>query len=237
MWSNVVSIGKEYDREIQYILEKLQCIKDVSYAIEESEERIWIYLASACECRDEVERKIYDILEVVFLSFLKLRYFMQRLPMKTLNHAKCALLCSIIHFDRDFEGNIIAKTLSDSLDYNVDGLYNFRLRTLKEAWGEIADVAGRLLDGGSSDADVYDIASFIAGSDGGKNQLCLERNRLKNLTERRFVEIVKLFDAEEYNILNAIIKEKPNEIVIQNNCFSTPMNSTLRHIARVIEKT
>ena len=162
---------------------------------------------------------------------------MEKLPMQTLNHAKCALLCSIIHFDRDFEENIIAKTLSDSLDYNVDGLYNFRLRTLKEAWGEVADVAARLLEGGSSDADVYDIASFIAGSDGGKNQICVERNRLKNLTERRFVEIVKLFDAEEYNILNAIIKEKPNEIVIQNNCFSTPMNSTLRHIARVIEKT
>lgn len=237
MWSNLISIGKEYDREIGYILDKLQCTKDVSYAIEESEERIWIYLASACESVDVVERKIYDILDVVFLSFLKLRYFLERLPLHSLNHAKCALICSIVHFDRDFESNIIAKTLSNSLDYNVDGLFNFRLRSLKEAWSEVADVASRLLEGGSSDADIYDIASFIAGNDGGKNQIAVEHRILKNLTERRFVEVVKLFDVDEYNVLSAIIKEKPSEIVIENNEFSAPMTSTLRHIARVIEKS
>lgn len=76
MWSNLISIDKGYDKEIGYILDKLQCTKDVSYAIEESEDRMWIYLASACECADEVENKIYDILDVVFLSFLKLRFFL-----------------------------------------------------------------------------------------------------------------------------------------------------------------
>ena len=237
MWSNLISIDKGYDKEIGYILDKLQCTKDVSYAIEESEDRMWIYLASACECADEVENKIYDILDVVFLSFLKLRFFLERLPIRALNHAKCALLSSIVNFDRDFESGIIAKTLSNSLDYNVDGLFNFRLRSLKEAWSEIADVASRLLEGSSGDTDIYDIASFIAGTGGGKNQICVERNRLKNLTERHFVEVVNLFDAEEYNILSAIIKEKPCEIVIENNSFSPPMNSTLRHIARVIEKS
>ena len=145
MWSNLISIDKGYDKEIGYILDKLQCTKDVSYAIEESEDRMWIYLASACECADEVENKIYDILDVVFLSFFKLRFFLERLPIRALNHAKCALLSSIVNFDRDFESGIIAKTLSNSLDYNVDGLFNFRLRSLKEAWSEIADVASRLL--------------------------------------------------------------------------------------------
>ena len=48
MWSNLISIDKGYDKEIGYILDKLQCTKDVSYAIEESEDRMWIYLASAC---------------------------------------------------------------------------------------------------------------------------------------------------------------------------------------------
>ena len=173
------------------------------------------------------------MLLATILIFLSL----ERLPIRVLNHAKCALLSSIVNFDRDFESGIIAKTLSNSLDYNVDGLFNFRLRSLKEAWSEIADVASRLLEGSSGDTDIYDIASFIAGTDGGKNQICIERNRLKNLTERHFVEVVNLFDAEEYNILSAIIKEKPCEIVIENNSFSTPMNSTLRHIARVIEKS
>lgn len=236
MWSNLISIGKEYDKEIEYIIEKLQCTKDVSYAIEESRERIWIYLASACERQDEVEQRMYEILEVVFLSFLKLRFFCERLPLRGLDHAKCALVCSMVNFDRDFESNIIARTLSCALDYNIDGLFNFRLRELKEAWAEVAEVASRLLDGSSCDEDVYDITSFIVGTDGGKNQLALDGASVKNLTERRPVDVVRLFDKDEFNLLGAIIKEKPREILVSGVKFSPQMNSTLRKIARVVEK-
>lgn len=236
MWSNLISIGKEYDREIDFIITKLQQMKDVSFAIEESEERIWIYLASVCECQDEVESKIQDMLQVVFLSFLKLRFFLERLPHFVLNHAKCAFVCSMVNFDREFEENIIAKTLSSSLDYNVDGLFNFRLRALKDSWTEIVDVASRLLDGIASDDDVYDVASFIVGNDGGKNQIAVEDGMIKNLTERKLVDVVRLFDSDEYNLLCAIIGEKPKEIVVSNKLFSSQMNCTLRKLARVIEK-
>ncbi len=237
MWSNLISIGKEYDREIDYIIEKLQCIRDVSYAIEENGERVWIYLASACECQDEVEEKVQEILKAVFLSFIKLRYFLERLPIYSLDYAKCALISSMVNFDREFEENIIVKTLSCSLDYNVDGLFNFRLRALKDAWSEIADVASRLLDGIVCDDDVYDIASFIAGNDGGKNQIVVDGGIVKNLTERKLVDVINLFDSDEYNLLCAIIKEKPKEIVVGSGMFSSQMNCTLRKIARVVEKT
>ncbi len=234
MWSNVISIGKEYDKEIAYMLAKLKSAKDVSYAIEESEERVWIYLASACERQDDVESELQAMLEVVFLSFIKLRFFLERLALNKLNHAKCALLCSIIHFDREFESGIIAKTIASSLDYNVDGLLNFRLRALRESWQEIADVANRLLESSFGDDDVYDVASFIAGTDGGKNRLLVDTDGLKNLSERRLVEVVRLFDEEEYNFISAIIKERPEEISIRRK-FSQPMQATLRRIARVVE--
>lgn len=236
MWSNVISIGKEYAKEIDYILKKLQCTKDVSYATEENDERIWIYLASSCDVSQKIENEMYRTLAVVFLSYLKLRFFLERLPICRMSYAKCALICSMLHFDREFEENVVAKVLSDSMDYNVDGLFNFRMRSLKDAWAEIADVAARLLEGSEDDKDVFDIAAFISGNDGGKNRIATDGKIVENLTERRRVEIVRLFDEEEYNLLDAIIKEKPCEIYVERNGFSDGLNNTLRKIAKVIEK-
>ena len=236
MWSNVISIDKSYDREIDYILGRLQNTKELSYAIEESRGRMWIYLASVCEKQDEVEEKLQGIFEVVFLSFLKLRFFLDKLHIKRMSHAKCALICSIVHFDREFENNILSKVLSSSLDYNVDGIMNFRLRSLIESWQELADLANRLLDGCNDESDIYDIATFITGSEGKLNQLVLNRNSLRNLTCHRAVEVVKLFDSDEYNMLSAIIRETPTSILIEGCNFTAPMNATLKKIVRVIEK-
>ena len=66
MWSNVISIDKAYDREIEYILGRLQSTNDLSYAVEESDERIWIYLAGLCHKQDEIEQEMESMLEVVF---------------------------------------------------------------------------------------------------------------------------------------------------------------------------
>lgn len=236
MWSNVISIDKAYDREIEYILGRLQSTNDLSYAVEESDERIWIYLAGLCDKQDEIEQEMESLLEVVFLSFLKLRFFLDRLHIRNMSHAKCALICSIVHFDREFEGSIVSKVLKGALDYSIDGLFNFRLRSLSEGWQELADLANRLLDGCNDEADIYEIATFITGSEGKLNQLVLNRNRLRNLTCHKSVEVVNLFDEAEYNMLSAIIKEKPSEILIEACDFTAPMNATLKKIVRVIEK-
>lgn len=236
MWSNVISIGKEYSKEIDYILAQLQCTKDVSYATEESEQRMWIYLASSCENAQQIENEMYRILSVVFLSFLKLRFFLERLPIHCMSYAKCVLISSMLHFDEAFEENLIAKTLSDSMDYNVDGLFNFRLRMLKESWEEIADVAARLLEGSDGDKDVFDIATFIAGSEGGKSRIATDGQTIDNITQRRRVEIVRLYDDSEYNLIDAIVKEKPFEIYVTNKNLSDAMRGILKKIVKVIEK-
>lgn len=236
MWSNVISVDKQYGKEINYVLNKLGKMTDLSYAVEESEKRIWIYLASACEMQDVVESELYDVFEVVFLSFFKLRFFRERLPLVELNHSTCALLSSMLHFDKIFEQNIIDKMLSGTLDYNLDGLYNFRMRALKDAWQEVTDVAARLLEGAESERDMFDIASFIAGSEGKKNRLELCGGVLTNVTERRIVEIQNLYDDDELNLLDAIIREKTSEIVIVAVKISTKMQSTLRNIVKVTER-
>ncbi len=236
MWSNVISIDKRYKKETDYILDSLQNTQDISYALEESADRLWIYLASACERQDAVEARLCSMLSVVFLSFFKLRYFARELRIKQFTHATCAMISSMLHFDREFEKSVVSRVLATSLDYNVDGLLNFRLRALRDSWSELAEVAGRLLDTSGSDNDIYDIAAFITGSDGGSNRLLVSRNRLRNMTRRTEIEVVNLFDEEEFNLLSAIISQKPAEILLDKCDMSDPMCNTLRKIARVIHK-
>lgn len=236
MWSNVIGIDKEWNKELEYVLKKLAGYKELSYAVEENEDRVWIYIACACDCHEDIERKMYDMLERVFLSFLKLRFFKERLNITTVDYAKCTLLSSILHFDRNYECNVIDKMLSSTLDYNIDGLYNFRMKALKDSWSEVAELSARLLYGAESEQDIFDVASFIAGSDGKKNVLVLNGSVLRNVTERYVVEILNMYDDDELNLLDAIIRSKPCEIQIVNTKLTSKMHSTLRKIARVIEK-
>ena len=231
MWSNVISIDKGFRREIEFILGKLKNIRHLSYAVEESRDRVFVYIASVCEMQEEVEAQVRDVLQTVFLVFLKLRFFLSSLQNMDLNHANCALICSLVHFDTEYEKNIIGRVLGETIDYAIDGLLNFRLRPLMENWEELAALATRLISSGSG-GDIYDIASFITGTDGAKNRLALTRDALLNLTVRRPVEVIDLFDKPELNLISAIIREHPCEILLRGVSLSAPMNNTLKHIAR-----
>lgn len=233
MWSNVISIDKGFRREIEFILGKLKNIRHLSYAVEESRDRVFVYIASVCEMQEEVEAQVRDVLQTVFLVFLKLRFFLSSLQNMDLNHANCALICSLVHFDTEYEKNIIGRVLGETIDYAIDGLLNFRLRPLMENWEELSALATRLISSGSG-GDIYDIASFITGTDGAKNRLALTRDALLNLTVRRPVEVIDLFDKPELNLISAIIREHPCEILLRGVSLSAPMNNTLKHIARVV---
>lgn len=68
------------------------------------------------------------------------------------------------------------------LDLSVDGIYNFRLKSLQDAWSEVAEVATRLLENSVCDEDVFDVASFIAGSDGGRNDIVVDGDCASGMT-------------------------------------------------------
>lgn len=235
MWSNIISIDKRYEREVSYILDSVEGTNEISYATEESENRLFVYLASACEDAERVERRTLDIASTVILDFFKLRFFCDRLRFQNISLAGCALLSSIVHFDRDFERAVCDKTFMAMSDYNLDAAFNFRLGALTDSWDELASVATNLLDGVSSDGELYDIAAFITGSDGGKNRLLMESGRLKNVTCRKNVEVINLFDRYEFNLLSAILGERPVEIRVRRNELSGALCSTLKKMVRVIE--
>ena len=127
MWSNVISIDKGFGREIEFILAKLQKIRHLSFAVEESRDRVFFYIASVCEMQEEVEGQVRELLQTVFLVFMKLRFFLGALHNMDLNHANCALICSLVHFDSEYEKGIVSRVLSETCDYAVDGSLTLRI--------------------------------------------------------------------------------------------------------------
>ena len=235
MWSNEISIDKKYEREIEFILSKLERMKDLSFAVEESEDRVWIYLASACENQDALEERLTEIVETVILTFMKIRFFLERLDAVPMTHAKCVLICSLVHFDKDFERTVVDKVLSNALDYNLDGLLNFRLRALKDEWQELATVSNRLLGSADGEDDVYEVSAFITGNDGKKCRLVISDDAIRNLTEHKVVEVDNVFDDDEYNLISAIVANHPAEIVLDNFKLPKTLQAPLKKIARVVD--
>ncbi len=229
MWSNVISIDKNFQKEIDYLLTSVKQIRDLSYAVEESKDRIWIYLASICQVADQIEDEIFSLTKDVILTFLKTRYFLDRLFGFQLNHASCSLLCSLVHFDRNYEENLLQKAVTSTADFNVDGLYNFRLNELKNNWNEVVDLTARLM--ASTDSDSYDIASFITSTEGAKARLILDKKGVFNATTGREVKILPVFNDYEYDLIMAVIGESPSEISVSGVTLSKDMLSALRRVA------
>ena len=89
MWSNVISIDKRYSKEIDCIKERVENMRDLSFAVEESKDRIWIYLASLCEKSARLEEEITLLcslsLVVVILSYICVNF-----------KCLCTLLCAFV---------------------------------------------------------------------------------------------------------------------------------------------
>ena len=206
-------------------------MKDLSFAIEESKDRLWIYLASLCEKSAGLEDELTLLMDDIILTYMKTTFFLERLPSFTLTHATCSLICSLVHFDRRYEENLLRRALAETADFNVDGLYNFRLMELKQNWEEVISLATRLMD--STDSDAYDISAFITSTDNADNRVAIDNGEVYNLTTGKKANILNVFDNDEFNLIMAVIGECPDEIIVERCTLSKDMLTTLKHIAHL----
>lgn len=233
MWSNVISIDKMYDKEFEYLYEKIKADKNVSYAYEESRSRHFLYLASLCESSLDVIANVENSICEVYLNHFKLKHFTKNF--KTLSDPLVALTSALLLFDHAYEDALIRKVLSEATEYNIDGILNFRLGALTENWNELSDLISNLLASSQTDDDVYAVAQFINSQEGGINRLMLSENQLVNLTKSKNVEIENFFDNSDQNLIFAIIKEKPAELVVKNRRLTDSLKRSISPFARIRE--
>ena len=124
---------------------------------------------------------------------------------------------------------MLRKALAETADFNVDGLYNFRIKDLKQNWDEVVTLATRLMN--STDSDAYDISAFITSTDSADNRVAIDSDQVFNLTTGRKVRVLDIFDNDEFNLIMAVIGECPEEIIVERSNLSKDMIATLTRIA------
>lgn len=63
----------------------------------------------------------------------------------------------------------------------------------------------------------------------------LSENQLVNLTKSKNVEIENFFDNNDQNLIFAIIKEKPAELVVKNRRLTDSLKRSISPFARIRE--
>lgn len=122
MWSNVISLDKTYNREFDYLFEKIKNNKNLSYAYEESKDRNFLYLASVCDSASTVINEVENAICEVYLNHFKLAYFLSGFK-SNISPAIVTLTSALLLFDQTYEDTLIRKVLSEVIDYNIDGIY------------------------------------------------------------------------------------------------------------------
>lgn len=230
MWSNVISLDKTYNREFDYLFEKIKNNKNLSYAYEESKDRNFLYLASVCDSASTVINEVENAICEVYLNHFKLAYFLSGFK-SNISPAIVTLTSALLLFDQTYEDTLIRKVLSEVIDYNIDGILNFRLRDLTENWAELSELIANLISNSNNDEDIYSVAEFIHSQEGGKNMLVLGGDGLFNVTKSQEVKVENYFDNNDLNLLFAIIKESPKELVLNGAVLPIAVKKSLKSFA------
>lgn len=224
MWQNVISIDKSFEKEYEYILKGLSFTGDnMSFVVRESKNRYFIHVLSNDIYARESQEKIVNIIETVLLVFIKYAYIAEKVDLKDLSITSSLLISAVLCFDYERESAYVRKTLSGSKDYSIDALLNFRLDKLLEGWEELREIAANII--GIDKSDAIDLFQVIkAGMDRKCHKLFVssvgDSVLVTNATKGRLSEIIDLYSDPEFNILFTVVRENPQEIVL--DCKAVP---------------
>ncbi|MEG2454217.1 MAG: hypothetical protein RSB20_05060, partial [Clostridia bacterium] len=127
--------------------------------------------------------------------------------------------------------------LSKLSSYDLDGIFHFRLRPLRNSWLEMAQMCKELFAIGADDTDIFNVVSYISAT-GNTREVILSLTydnefKLKNLKTNSIVPILKVYDNEEFDVLHAILANKATKIVLDEQILSKPMLKALHRIIKV----
>lgn len=238
MWSRVVSADKKYVSEMNKVLGALKEINWATCAAEESNNRIFIVAAVPDALAAELDLRLENLFADLYLSSVKFAHLKQGLKVDEFTHTTVSLMAAMLGFDLEVERAAVYTAIRECGEFNFDAILNFRLKDLRRNWQDLTELCNNLLALSDGDDDIFYAASFIASAPAAeKNRLLIYKINnsilIKNLISGRQVEKSELYDNEEFNVLTAVLLEKPNKITVEGVEFSDNMLSTLKRFGGV----
>ncbi len=147
MWEFCISINKIKNTLCNYVYDKLQDYTKKYEGIvtryeKQNDEEILI----AC---NEYEKNrlilhLQDIISECICYFYKKDFLISNLHINIGDEmSKQAFISALLFFDRETDRYIVNKYLNISNKLNLDGFFNFKLKTLKDKWKELIEIANQ----------------------------------------------------------------------------------------------
>ena len=143
MWQSSILISSRFDKD-GVLKRGLEKIEGLYYADGVLGKYVSYDIASKDRDKPAVMNKVFDLITEIILNNVKLEYITSSLGNIKINSSLCTLISSMLYYDDAKEQNIVRKVLSELDAYCIDGIVNFRLRTLIEEWKELGELKSEI---------------------------------------------------------------------------------------------
>lgn len=235
MWSKTVLIEGGRKSAAEYFRKKLDETDFITYATEATGGTAFVMASAADE--EMAENFAANLIADVLLYCYKSDFFDKELNVCDGGYEKIALLGSLLFLDENLERPLIKRETAHKV-VSVDGIYNFRMQTMREGWRQLAGLVNNLVSVACDAGEIVKITAFIMSStERPVNNLLVYsingRPRIKNLTTHKEVSPVGLFADSESNLLLGIVRQGPVRINIQGKPLSDDVVKVLKGIATI----
>lgn len=238
MWQTIISIDKKYNIEYRFIVESLNKIDNIAYAIEETKERHHINVATNEENLYIVKPLLENIIIDSILIYIKYEYLYKKIHFNEESYLNSALLSALVYCDRTHEISMVKIALRDIYEYSVDALFRFKLSELISNWDEVVGLVNGLIHSNHNANDIYSLIQFILEmSEDEKCVLKITKVNndiiIRNITKNTLIEIPKLSETDHMNIINAIISANPYEIQLEKELLNNEIIDVVNNIVKL----
>ena len=195
--------------------------------------KISLLFAVKNERREELEKVLSRNITRIVCSYYKSRFLEKNLFLPT--HEKMGLVAfkkALLNFDRETDYYIVENSLSFERDLYLESFYEFRLKSLKDKWGELVALANENRDYLIS-ADAFDdLLKFLVDN----LEICednvdvIEQDDGYKIYSSNSAYQNKLFDDE--GLISSIIDLSPQKITM----YLSSKNSTSRFLERLFDQ-
>ncbi len=206
----VVSIDNKEGGAIRFIKDYLMYSNiDYQFGIDK------IRAAFRFEAEDTIAR---DIVAETILFFYKYKELAKTLNKCSLQnmcfYAYIGALLSIDFLQEKEQLTEDMRRLGDSIC--VNGFYDFCGGSLRENWKNLAELAYKLYSQCKSEAEAYELTSFMLGVEGeGEALIVIDNNSgVRLIKNKQPVPTLALFDREEFNIITTVLCHRPTNIIV-----------------------
>lgn len=195
------------------------------------------YVRMSVNVDDSLLNKVVQMVVDEIIVRRKFEYITSRLAIDEMTHCLCVLVSALVYFEHNQEWQRVAKKLTTTQCYNIDGLFDFQIDDLISEWQELVELTNSLLKSGYNDTDIYNVASFMLSPRIKAEKSIfiadIKGQLVTNVTKGGMVEVIDLYKDTEYNLINAIIAECPSELIVEGEIATSKLVLTLKNLLKV----